>query len=53
MDKEHYKQMVLDQLFDSNFYQELESCEDGKTIFHIKKFIHKFQDKPQKKKRIT
>jgi hypothetical protein len=43
--------MVLDQLLDSNFYQELESCEDWKKKSHIKKFIHKLQDNTTEKEK--
>jgi hypothetical protein len=38
MDKDHYKEMVLNQLTDDHFYQELASNEDGKTMH--KKSLH-------------
>ena len=44
MDKEHYKEMVLNQLTDDQFYQELPSNDDGKTMRKIKKFTSKYTD---------
>ncbi|XP_061190017.1 uncharacterized protein LOC133197844 [Saccostrea echinata] len=44
MDMDHYREMVLDQLMDTNFYKELVSNEDSKTICKIKKLTSKFAD---------
>lgn len=42
MDKDHYKEMVLEQLNDIHFYQELPSNQDSKTMSRIKKYVTKF-----------
>ncbi|XP_062576664.1 uncharacterized protein LOC134238563 [Saccostrea cucullata] len=49
MDKEHYKDMVLEQLDDINFYKELPSNEDKKTMSTMKKYTSKFSHNLTKK----
>ncbi|XP_062587971.1 uncharacterized protein LOC134249655 [Saccostrea cucullata] len=49
MDTDHYKEMVLDQLNDNNFYKELVSNEDSKTMRRIRKFTNNFADNLTKK----
>ncbi|KAK3091940.1 hypothetical protein FSP39_023867 [Pinctada imbricata] len=44
MDREHYKKMVMDQLNDRNFYHELTSPEDARTMNKIKKFTSVYAD---------
>ena len=39
MDRDHYKQMSMDQLSDVNFYKHLDQNEDCKAILKIKKFV--------------
>ena len=44
MSKDHYKEMILEQLTNTDFYQELSSNEDRKTICKIKRFTSKFAE---------